>query len=266
VERIITRFAELQRQGKKAFIAYITAGDPTIESTKKIIHEIEKNGVDIIELGIPFSDPVADGPVNQEAASRALLNDVSVKDVIMMVKDLRKETNIPVVFFTYYNPVLNYGLEKFADNAKAAGVDGILVLDLPPEEASIYKEVMDKRKLATIFLVSPITPEDRLEIIGKNSTGFIYYVSQMGVTGERKSLDLDIRKKISSIKSHSVSPVVVGFGISTPEQVSEVSGYADGVVVGSAIVKKIGELGSRPGFERDIGIFVGTLTKPLKGD
>jgi len=265
MERIKNTFKELNKTGRKAFIAYITAGDPNLDSTKNIVIELEKNGVDIIELGIPFSDPVADGPVNQEASFRALASGVKLQDIILKVKEIRKETNIPIVLFSYFNPILNYGLEKFAEDVADSGVDGILILDLPPEEASGYKKMMEAKKIATIFLVSPITPENRLDLIGKTATGFIYYVSQMGVTGVRDSLQKELDEKIKLVKKHTDIPIVIGFGISTPEHVAEASVYADGVVVGSAIVKKIGETGSTPGFEKNIGLFVKDLTRPIKG-
>ena len=263
--RIETTFAKLQGQGRSAFIAYITAGDPSLESTKKLVMEFESHGVDIIELGVPFSDPVADGPVNQEAAMRALRSDVSIGSILGMIRNIRRESSIPLIFFAYYNSILAYGLEKFVDDAAECGLDGALVLDLPPEEARNYKDLMDSRGLATIFLVSPITPDDRLELIAENATGFVYYVSQMGVTGERDTISESIPAKISAIRAHTIIPVAVGFGISKPEHVSEIAQYADGVIVGSSIVRKIGQMGGKPGFEKEVAAYVGTLTEPLKG-
>ncbi|MFC1606806.1 tryptophan synthase subunit alpha [Candidatus Latescibacterota bacterium] len=263
--RIDTRFAEVNGQGRAAFIAYITAGDPTLESTAKLIREFEDNGVDIVELGVPFSDPVADGPVNQEAAMRALRHEISVSDILDMIRELRKKSNIPIIFFTYYNSILAYGLKKFVDAAAECGLDGALVLDLPPEEAGEYKRLMDSKGLATIFLVSPITPDDRLELIAGNASGFVYYVSQMGVTGERDSIAVSIPEKIKAIRAHTNVPVAVGFGVSSPDHVREIAKHADGVIVGSSIVRKIGELGDRPGFEKEVAAYVGTLTEPLKG-
>ena len=262
---IETRFAELHGQQRKAFVAYITAGDPSLDATVKLVREFEERGVDIIELGVPFSDPVADGPVNQEAAMRALKNNVNIDQILDAVREIRRGSNIPIIFFTYYNTVLSYGLERFVNDAADSGLNGALVLDLPPEEAGEYKKLMDEKNLDTIFLVSPTTPEERIEIIVQNATGFIYYVSQMGVTGERDCVAEDISAKIQTIRSHAILPVVVGFGISTPEQVRIVADVADGVVVGSSIVKKIGELSDMPGFEKEVGRFVGTLTQALKG-
>ncbi len=259
------RFHELGSRGQKAFIAYITAGDPLLESTIRLVKEFETNGVDIVELGVPFSDPIADGPVNQEAAIRALKHDVSIGRILDAVREIRKESTIPIVFFTYFNTLLAYGLERFVTDAKDAGVDGALVLDLPPEEAAEYKRLMDEKNLATIFLVSPVTPAERIDIITQNANGFVYYVSQLGVTGERNSISSTVPGMVKEIRSRTTVPVAVGFGISTPDQVREIARYADGVIVGSSIVKKIGEMGHIQGFEKEIGTYVGKLTAPLKG-
>ncbi|MBN1294478.1 MAG: tryptophan synthase subunit alpha [Candidatus Latescibacteria bacterium] len=264
--RIAQKFEELQAQGMKAFIAYITAGDPSLDSTERLVREFEARGVDIIELGVPFSDPVADGPVNQEAAMRALKGDVTVDSILKMIRNIREYSQIPVIFFTYYNSVLSFGLEKFVKKATESGLDGALVLDLPPEEAGQYKKLMDAEGLSTIFLVSPITPSDRLELVAKNATGFVYYVSQMGVTGERDNLAESIPEKLQAIRALTSTPIAVGFGISTPEHVRGISRYADGIIVGSSIVRKIGELSGKPGFEKEVGEYVATLTEPLKGD
>ena len=263
--RIETRFADLHSQHRKAFVAYITAGDPSLTATMSLVRELEKNFVDIIELGIPFSDPIADGPVNQQASMRALKNNVTLGQILDTVQIIRKESQIPIIFFTYLNTILSYGMKHFVDNAADTGVDGALVLDLPPEEAEEYKQLMDSKHLATVFLVSPITASERLELITRNTTGFIYYVSQMGVTGEREHVAGDINEHIRLIRSYTSVPVVVGFGISTSNHVRTVAQYADGVVVGSSIVKRIGELSKKPGFEKEVGKFVGTLTAPLKG-
>jgi len=264
MKSIETCFHVLRSQGRKAFIAYITAGDPTLESTVKLVKELEEAGVDIIELGVPFSDPIADGPVNQEAAIRALKNGVTIGQILDSVRIIRKESSIPIVFFTYYNTVLSYDLKRFVHDAKETGLNGALVLDLPPEEAGDYKRIMDRYELATIFLVSPVTPPKRIERIVQYASGFVYYVSQMGVTGERKNVSTEISSKINQIRNCTKTPVAAGFGISTPEQVREVVRYADGVIVGSSIVKRIGERGSKPGFEKEIGRYVMQLTEPLK--
>lgn len=258
------RIREITSEGRKAFIAYITAGDPTLADTVRLVLELEKNGVDIIELGVPFSDPVADGTVNQEAAQRALRHNVNISGILDAVREIRKTSKIPIVFFTYMNPILSYGFETFAEDAADAGLNGILALDLPPEEADEYKNLMNGNGIETIFLVSPVTPDDRIERIAKYASGFVYYVSQMGVTGARDSVSASIPDMVKKIRSHTDIPVAVGFGISAPAHVIEASGYADGVIVGSAIVRRIAESGSTPGFEKEIGAYVRTLTNPLK--
>ena len=263
---IETRFSELNSHGRKAFIAYITAGDPSIESTIRLVKEFESNGVDIIELGIPFSDPIADGPVNQEAAIRALKNDVNLGQIFDALRTIREESQIPIIFFSYLNSILSYGVEHFVNDAKDSGLNGALILDLPPEEAGDYKRLMDEKDLETIFLVSPITPPERIEIITHYASGFVYYVSQMGVTGERERVSESISSMVNKIRGHTNIPVAVGFGVSTPKQVRDISKYADGIIVGSSIVKRIGEKGTEPGFEKEIGNYVKTLTAPLKGE
>lgn len=251
-------------QGGKVFIAYITAGDPSLESTVTLVHTLEQNGVDIIELGVPFSDPVADGPVNQDAAYRALQAGTTLNGIIDTVRTIRASSRIPLVLFAYYNTILQYGIERFAADATDAGIDGLLVLDLPPEEAGEYKAIMDEAGLATIFLISPVTPPERIQTIADMASGFVYYVSQMGVTGERSELAASIPEMIARIQAATDVPVAVGFGISTPEQAREAAGYADGIIVGSAIVKRIGASGGNPDYEQDIGAFVATLTEPLR--
>jgi tryptophan synthase alpha chain len=263
--RIDNAFRKTREQGRAAFIAYITAGDPSLESTRRLIQAFERKGVDIVELGVPFSDPIADGPVNQEAAMRAIKSGTTIEGILEMIRGLRKVSQIPILFFMYYNSLLAYGLERFAGDASSAGLDGALALDLPPEEAGEYKRLMDGRGLSTVFLVSPVTPPDRMELIAKHATGFIYYVSQLGVTGERAAVAAGMNEKLRQIRKQAAAPVAVGFGISRPEHVRSVAACADGVIVGSSIVRKIGELGGKPGFEEEVAEFVGELTEPLKG-
>ena len=264
MSRIATTFAGLKAENRSGFIAYIVAGDPHLETTRALVPELERRGVDLIELGVPFSDPMADGIPNQEGAQRALKNNVSLADVLNLVADLRTETQIPLVLMTYFNPVYRYGLERFVERAKEAGVDGVIAVDLPPEEASEYKQLMDSRGLDTIFLVSPTSRDDRIRLISSCTTGFVYYVSSMGVTGERERLTDTIDAKVRQIRSHTSSPVAVGFGISRPDQVREVAGYADAVVVGSAIVRRVGEYEQDPNLVQEIGAFVETLVQPLR--
>ncbi len=266
MSRISPTFQRLAEHGRPGFVAYITGGDPDLATTRSLVLEMARRGVDILELGIPFSDPMADGPANQVSAQRALENGVSLADVLGLVEDLRGETDLPIVLFTYYNPVFRFGLEAFVDRASEAGVDGVLALDLPPEEAGDYKRLMDDRGLDTIFLVTPTSRDDRIQLITSWSTGFVYTVSRTGVTGEQERLSDAIQPMVGRIRSHTSLPVAVGFGISQPDQVAEVASYADAVVVGSAINRRIGEYKGDPQLVRKIGDFIETLTEPLKGN
>jgi tryptophan synthase alpha chain len=265
VNRIDERFQMLAKRGEKAFIPFITAGDPTLARTEEIVLALDKAGADIVELGVPFSDPLADGVVNQEAAQRALRHNVSLRDILAMVKRLRASTQIPMVLFTYYNPVLAYGETKLAKDSREAGADGILCVDLPPEEGQGLRQAFADAGLATIFLLAPTSTKERIELIATNSTGFVYYVSRTGVTGERSSIESSVKGMVANIKQHTKLPVAVGFGISTPEQAREVGAYADGVVVGSAIVRMIGELGDSPSTAAKVGAFVKQLADAAKG-
>lgn len=266
MNRIDQRFRELAARGHKAFIPYITAGDPTLDATERLVMALERAGADIIEFGVPFSDPMADGTVNQEAAQRALKNNVSLHDIVARVKHLRKHTQIPIVLFTYFNPVLAYGLEAFADDASDAGIDGVLCVDLPPEEAAEYKPLLDAKGVATIFLVAPTSSPKRVAMIAKNSTGFIYYVSRTGVTGERAALETDVNTAVERIRQCTDKPIAVGFGISTPAQAAEVAGFADGVIVGSAIVRMIATMGDSEDMPNTVGAFAASLAGAIKGD
>jgi tryptophan synthase alpha chain len=266
MSRIASKFTELKDGCRTGFIAYVTAGDPDLDTTEQLVPALEEAGVDIIELGVPFSDPLADGPEIQKASQRALRHRVSLGDVLDLVERLRTKTEIPVVLFTYFNPVHNYGLEKLVDRASEVGVDGILVLDLPPEEAGEYKSSMDAKQLDTIFLIAPTSRKDRIALITSQTTGFVYYVSRVGVTGEREDLAASIQDMVREIRVHTDQPVAVGFGVSTPEQAGKLAGYADAVVVGSAIVRRIGEHEGDPELVSKVCAFVETLTRPLKGE
>ena len=265
MNRITERFKQLAARREPAFIPFITAGDPTLDMTARIVLELEKAGADVIELGVPFSDPVADGVVNQEAAQRALKNGVTLHDIVAGVKTLRQHTQIPLVLFTYFNPVLAYGLEPFARDAGDAGVDGVLCVDLPPEEAGEYKRLLDEKDIATVFLAAPTSSPARIKLIAANSTGFLYYVSRTGVTGERSDVETSVQEMVDRIKAKTTTPVAVGFGISTPEQAAEVGRYADGVIVGSAIVRMIGECGDSPDTPARVGAFAKKLADAAKG-
>ncbi|MDP2896451.1 MAG: tryptophan synthase subunit alpha [bacterium] len=263
-DKIARKFADLKSAGRKGFIAYICAGDPSVARTKQLILEFEKVGVDVVELGVPFSDPIADGVVNQRAAERALRNHVSLADVISLIQDVRKKSEIPIVLFTYVNPVLKYGVKAFCRDLATAGGDGALTLDYPPEESGEYKKLMDAHGLATIGLVAPTTPDERLERILDFCSGFVYYVSRTGVTGVRKDVDQSVSGMVKKIKSLTKKPVAVGFGISNPQQARTVAGVADAVVVGSAIVQKIEQSGSSNKMVDEVSRFTGELVAAVK--
>jgi len=222
---------------KKKFIAYLTAGDPTLAATEQFIKAVEEGGADILELGVPHSDPVADGPVNLAAASRALKHGTSLKDILKMVK--RVKPKIPIVIFTYFNPVLQMGIEEFAKAAQAAGVYGALIVDLPPEEGKEYAAIMKSHGVNTIFLASPTTDPARLSTINEVGSGFLYYVSRTGVTGVQKNISKSLGAEMATVRAMIKLPIYVGFGISTPAQVKEIGKIADGAVVGSALVQII---------------------------
>ena len=239
MNRIDKSFKILRKQKKKAFIAYITAGDPGLSMTKNIVLALENAGADIIELGIPFSDPLADGPTIQAASHRALLKGATLRKIFSAVSGLRKATDIPIVFMTYYNPVLRYGIRDFVKSCKSSGVDGVIIPDLPYEEALDLIKMSREEDIAVIFLAAPTSTKARIRNIIRSSTGFIYYVSLTGVTGARRSLSGEISSNVRVIKSMTKKPVAVGFGISDIEQARSVAKNADGVIVGSAIVKII---------------------------
>jgi tryptophan synthase alpha chain len=237
MNRIDKRFRELKKKARKAFIAYITAGDPDIGSTEKLVPVLEASGVDLVELGIPFSDPLADGPVIQAASQRALLKGATLAKIFAMVKRLRPGTGVPIAFMTYYNPVLKYGLEAFVDDCRRCGVDGVIIPDLPVEEAAGLVRAARRKKVAAIFLVAPTSTAERVRAIARNSSGFIYYVSLTGVTGARKRLPPDIGRNVRFVKTVTKTPVCVGFGVSDAPQARRLAAVSDGVIVGSAIVK-----------------------------
>lgn len=239
--RIGSAFKRLKNHGGKAFIPYIMAGDPSFGTTKETVLMLEQSGADIVELGVPFSDPLADGPTIQRASERALKNSVTLRKVIAFVKDVRSSTQIPLILMTYFNPVFKYGPERFIRDAADAGVDGLIIPDLPPDEAADLIHHARKANLDTIFLLAPTSTEDRIRIVTKASRGFIYYVSITGITGSGLLFDGSMERLISEIKGCTDTPVAVGFGVSTPEDAAAVAKIADGVIVGSAIVKKLHE-------------------------
>jgi len=231
-------FAKLKKSKSKAFIPYITAGDPDFDKTLEILEIFAENGADIIEIGVPFSDPMADGPVIQSAMERALNAGMSLKKTLEIVRIFRGKFVTPLILMGYLNPFYAYGFEKFAKDAKESGVDGILIVDLPPEETHDFTEILKKNKLTQIFLATPTTDAKRIEIISKYASGFIYFVSVTGVTGIRSTLPMETFSKLKMLKAFFKIPVVLGFGISGPETIEQFYNYADGFVVGSAIVKK----------------------------
>ncbi len=260
-ERISRCFQGLASRDQSGFIAYITAGDPSVEATLGIVLALEAAGVDIIELGIPFSDPLADGPTIQAASTRALDAGMSVPKALELVRRIRERSEIPLVFFTYLNPIYAYGFGRFLSDAVAAGADGLLVLDLPAEEAGRNVELVADGGLDPIRIIAPTTPPERMAEIAATASGFIYYVSREGVTGEQTSLSDTIASQVAEIRRHTDLPIAVGFGISNPAQAAEVARESDAVVVGSAIVRRIAESGSLPGLTERVAEFVGPLVE-----
>jgi tryptophan synthase alpha chain len=246
------RIQSVFENGHKALIAYVTAGDPTPEKTPELVFALERGGVDLIELGVPFSDPIADGPVIQRGAERALKAGTSVKKVLDIARNVRKKSRIPLVLFTYLNPVLRYGLEALARDAKEAGIDGCLLTDLSVEEALSYTGAMRSAGLDTVFLAAPTSTPARLKLVSEYSSGFVYLVSRTGVTGERSSISDSLAPLVRSMRAITKLPLAVGFGIATPEQAREVSKMADGVVVGSAFVRLIEQNGDIEAFARSL--------------
>ncbi|HCC69407.1 MAG TPA: tryptophan synthase subunit alpha [Nitrospiraceae bacterium] len=241
MNRIEKTFKKLKKESRKAFIPYIMSGDPNLEATERFVIELEECGADIIELGVPFTDPLADGPTIQRASERALKEGITLKKVIAFVEDIRQRIKIPLVLMTYYNPVFKYGDEAFIKEAVRVGVDGVIIPDLIPDEAGDFIKTARKYGLDAIFLLAPTSTEDRIKKVARASTGFIYYVSITGITGARLSLEDSIMESINNIRNLTDKPVAIGFGVSTPEEAKAVSGLADGVIVGSAIVKRLNE-------------------------
>jgi tryptophan synthase alpha chain len=237
--RISKQFSQLRADGQLGIVAYITAGDPTLDATLEFVQALDEAGADVIELGVPFSDPLADGPTIQRASQRALKAGASLAGVIELVRRIRKTSEIPLLLFGYFNPVVQMGLEKFAETAAEAGVDGVLITDLTPEESEDYRRILHKHKLDTIFLAAPTSTDERLQKIAACSSGFLYLISRTGVTGTKDSLPDDLPALLRRTRSFTQLPVAVGFGISLPGHVSILGGLADAAVVGSALVAEI---------------------------
>lgn len=263
MNRIDKKFKELKKKRKKAFVAFIMAGDPSLSITKQLVFELERQGADIIELGVPFSDPLADGPTIQKSSERALKNRINIDSVSNLVRKVRLKTEAPIVFLTYYNLIYHYGLERFVKNLKASGVDGAIVPDLPPEESGDFRRIANKKDFAIIHLLAPTSSDKRIRMISDASRGFIYYVSLTGTTGARKKLPKEIFANLRKVSRMAKRPVCVGFGISTPQQVQSISRLADGVIVGSAIIKVIERNIGKKDLVKKVGRFVRNLTKSI---
>jgi tryptophan synthase alpha chain len=264
MNRITVRFAQLKQNRKKGFVVYIGAGDPNLEATRQLALSFEQAGVDVLELGVPFSDPLADGLVNQLAAQRGLESGTTPAKVLATVKAIRQDSQIPIVFYIYFNLLHRYGFQKFISDAATAGVDGLLVLDLPPEESENYEAMMREAGLAVIYLVAPTTPDDRIGLIVKRGSGFIYYVSREGVTGMQTKVATTISEMTAKIRAHTDLPIAVGFGISNPEQARTVAASAEAIVVGSAIVNQIAQHGKSHDLVSRVTEFVKSLSTAVK--
>lgn len=259
MSRIEKCFNDLSKAGQAGLIPFITAGDPGLPRTLELMHCLAECGADLIELGMPFSDPMADGPTIQLASERALKNDFGICEVLELVSKFRQSSEVPVILFGYYNPVLAYGEERLAGEAQEAGVDGFLIVDLPPEEGKNMLDLSRASGLEIIYLLAPTTPDDRIAEVVAVAGGFIYYVCVTGVTGARETVSNTIPRDVKRIKSHTDLPVAVGFGISTPEQAADVACHADAVVVGSAIVSMVGKYGDSDLMVQKVEEFVKSL-------
>ncbi len=264
MSRIEEKFRELKKSRRKALIAYVTAGDPDLETTGRLIPELEKSGVDIIEIGVPFSDPTADGPAIQAASQRALKSGTSLSGIFKMIASLRKKSDIPIVLFGYFNPILSFGCERFAAEAARTGIDGILVVDLPPEESAELRRYTDPLGIHFISLIAPTTDTRRAREICRSASGFIYYISVTGVTGTDRPSVSNIRRDIRKIRAMTSLPVAVGFGITTPDHAAEIAPHAEGIVIGSAFVRLIERYGSQPSeLLRRLSSFAGSIRQVI---
>ena len=259
MSRIAQTFAALRQRGEKALITFLTAGDPDLATSEQVIHALVEAGVDLVELGFPFSDPMADGPTIQAASERALAAGTTLREVLAMVARIREHTNVPIVLMGYFNPVFRYGTAAFARDAAAAGVDGLLLVDLPPEEAGEVEPQLRAAGIDLITLLAPTTPAERMKLLAAQAQGFLYYVSMTGVTGTQQVDAGAIAASVAEVRRHSAVPVAVGFGVSTPEDARAVAGVADAVVVGSALVKVIAEHAASPALLTEVQRFARAL-------
>lgn len=264
MNRIDQRFEELKATGGKALVCFLTAGDPSMEATAKLVKAIAGSGADIVEIGVPFSDPLADGPVIQASTHRALHKGASVRKVLDTVKQIRQDCQVPIVLMTYFNPVNSYGLDKFAKDAAEAGTDGVIMTDLPIEEASEWVKAATDASLATIFLLAPTSTDERIELTAKYAGGFVYCITRTGVTGARSDVPPDTANLIARIRRYTDLPVAAGFGISKPEHMQAIKQYADGAVVGSALVNLIAESASVDEAVKKASLYVRSLKEALE--
>jgi tryptophan synthase alpha chain len=262
--RIEEKFRELRARNEAALIPYVVAGDPNLDRTRELVREFAARGADLIELGVPFSDPMADGPANQRAAQRGLQSGASLAAILAMVSELRKETEIPIILFGYFNPIFHYGCERLCADAARAGIDALLVVDLPPDEAGELQKPARANGLDIIFLLAPTTPIDRARKVVRSASGFIYYVSVTGVTGARVGLPSDLEEHIKNLRGVTDLPIGVGFGISTSEQAASVARFADAVVVGSALSLLIEANADAPDLVTKVGELVGSMKLAMK--
>jgi len=264
MNRIVERFRRLQEQGRKGLVIYIGAGDPNLEATRQLALGFDQAGVDILELGVPFSDPLADGLVNQLAAQRGLESGTTPPKLLETVAAIRRESQVPIVLYVYFNLLHKRGVKEFIGDCAEAGVDGLLVLDLPPEESDNYERLMEESGLCNIYLIAPTTPEDRMELIARRARGFIYYVSREGVTGMQAQVSNTISVMTAKIREHTPLPIAVGFGISNPEQARTVAQNAEAIVVGSAVVNQIAQHGQSADLVPRVSAFVKALGDAVK--
>jgi len=262
--RIGKKFAELRARGEAALIPFIVAGDPNLEATRALVFELEAHGADLIELGVPFSDPMADGPANQRALARGLAAGATLAAILAVVAEVRRQSEVPIVLCGYYNPILHYGCERLCADAARAGVDGLLVVDLPPEEAAELARPARAHGLDLVYLLAPTTPIDRARAIARAGSGFLYYVAVAGVTGARTSLAPGLEDRVRALRAVTDLPIGVGFGISTAAQAGEVAGYADAVVVGSALSLIIEREGAGPGLAAAVGEPVAAMKNAMR--
>ncbi len=264
VNRIEKKFKELKKQGKKALISFITAGDPDFLTSKALVLELEKRGADIIELGVPFSDPLAEGPVIQRSSERALEIGTSLPRILALVRELRQETEVPIVLMGYYNPIFKFGEKEFIEKTSQAGVDGLIIVDLPPEEACFLSNEVERNNLFLILLLTPVSSEDRIKLVCQKSRGFIYCVAYTGITGDERREDKNLTDLVTKVHSLTSTPVGIGFGISSPSEARKTASLAEAVIVGSAIVKKMEKHQESKALVKEVGDFAESLARAVK--